>query len=122
MHFHIDTGDFMPSFLRGFCVVNRFSKVKIVTSQTRSQCCRLARCVSSCIGFLTILSGTLSDKPTLLAVLYFPHPITSSFKPFAAPLIGALFLTALLSSVLMVSASAKLSILRRDVDRQKHFR
>jgi hypothetical protein len=97
MHFHIDTADFMPLFLMGFCAVNCFSKAKVVRSQTRSQYCSLASCVCSCIGFPTILGGILSDKPTLLAVQYFPDRIPGNFKQFDTQL-AAFVLTTLLPS------------------------
>jgi len=101
MHFHIDTADFMLLFLTGFCAVNRFSKAKVVRSHTRSQYCSLASCVCSCIGFLTILGGILSDKPTLLTVQYFPDRITGNFKRFDTSL-AAFVLTTLLPSNLML--------------------
>jgi hypothetical protein len=95
MHFHIDTADFMPLFLMGFCAVNCFSKAKVVRSQTRSQHCSLASCVCSCIGFPTILGGILSDKPTLLTVQYFTDRIPGNFKRFDTQL-AAFVLTTLL--------------------------
>jgi hypothetical protein len=85
MHFHIDTADFMLLFLTGFCAVNRFSKAKVVRSQTRSP----------------ILGGILSDKPTLLTVQYFPDHITGNFKRFDTSL-AAFVLTTLLPSNLML--------------------
>lgn len=110
MHFHIDTADFMPLFLTGFCAVNRFSKAKVVRSHTRSQYCSLASCVCSCIGFLTILGGILSDKPTLLTVQYFPDRITGNFKRFKSDAAG---------DRRHHTGFCKAVILRRDVDRQK---
>jgi hypothetical protein len=125
MHFHIDTADFMPLFLMGFCAVNCFSKAQVVRSQTRSQYCSLASCVCSCIGFPAILGEILSDKPTLLTVQYFPDRIPGNFKRFDTQL-AAFVLTTLLPSNLTLTGDrrhhigfCKAVILRRDVDRQK---
>jgi hypothetical protein len=110
MHFHIDSADFMPLFLMGFCAVNRISKVKVVRSQTRSQYCSLASCVCSCIGFLTILGRILSDKPSLLTVLYFPDRITGNFKRFDAPLAPFVLTTLLPSNLMLREIDATVSV------------
>lgn len=65
--------------------------------RARYQYCSLARCVCSCIGFLTILGRILSNKPTFLTVLYFSDRIIENFKWFDAPL-AAFALTLLLRS------------------------
>jgi hypothetical protein len=110
MHFHIDAADFMPVFLTGFCAVSRFSKAKVVRSQTRSQYCRLASCVCSCIAFLTILGRILSDKPTLLTVLYFPDRITGNFKRLDAPLATFVLTTLLLSNLMLREIDATVPV------------
>jgi len=122
MHFQTDTADFMP-FLMGFYVVNRFSKAKVVRSQTRSQYCRLASCVCSCIGYLTILGRIPFDKPTLLTVLYFPDRIIGNFERFDAPLAAFVLTMLLLLNLVLREIDATVSVsvtpLHRDVDQQK---
>ena len=101
MHFHIDMAFFVALFLTGFYAISRFATPKAVRSQTTrfQYYSSLASYVGSCVGLLTILSWILSDKPALLAVLYFPDPIPEGFKGFDAPLIAALVLTTLLPSI-----------------------
>jgi hypothetical protein len=110
MHFHIGAADFMPVFLTGFCAVNRFSKAKVVRSQTRSQYCRFASCVCSCIGFLTTLGEILSDKPTLLTVEYLTDPIPGNFKRFDTPLAARVLTTLLISNLMLRAIDATVPV------------